>query len=288
MKIGFIGAGRVGTAIGIYLFKKNITISGYYSKSFSSAKKAAALTNSTPFENLDVLIKQCDVIAITTPDDEITNIVVEIKKLNCNLQYKIIFHMSGVHSSKIFKPLKDNDLTTLSIHPMLSISDSISAAKEVENAVFTIEGEGEQYNTTKLFIDNLGIKSVTLSTDNKIMYHAACSLISNYLVTLINTGRHMLISSGFPKELATESIKPLFLKTVNNILENGTENSLTGPIARGDTGTIQKHLAELINYPEWFELYNVLALNTVNFAKNENYINNEKATELKEVLFKND
>lgn len=288
MKIGFIGAGRVGTTIGLYLHNKNISILGYYSKSFSSAQKAAKMTNSSTFSNIDELVNNAEIIAITTPDDEISTIVKQIENCKLNLSNKVIFHMSGVHSANIFAPIKNSSLTALSIHPMLAISNPINAVNEIEKTVFSIEGEGKKANDAKLFIESLGIETVLLKTEDKIIYHAACCVISNYLVTLINTGKQMLKTTGLSDELANIAIKPLITKTINNILDEGSENALTGPISRGDIGTIQKHLSVLENQNNWYELYKILALNTVELAENSNYVDQAKATEMKEVLISND
>ena len=100
MKIGFIGAGKLGFSLGKYLVENNINVSGYYSKNLGSSKDAAIFTNSKYYESLKSIIEDCDTIFITTQDGVISEIWNSISQLSIN--NKIICHCSGSLSSNIF------------------------------------------------------------------------------------------------------------------------------------------------------------------------------------------
>ena len=103
MKIAFIGAGKVSTALGLYFKDKGFEIQGYYSRNPKSAEKAAQLTRSCPCTSLDTLIGNSQMIWITTPDDQIKNVVQQISNLPIlDKNKKLVLHASGVHSLAIY------------------------------------------------------------------------------------------------------------------------------------------------------------------------------------------
>lgn len=291
MKIAFIGAGKVGTAMGIYFVDNKIKVVGYYSKSFSSAKEAAILTNSKAYHNIYDLIEDADTIAITTPDDIISSVINDLKKGNAVFNGKVIFHMSGVHSSDILSPLKENkenELTVLSLHPLLSFSDSINSAKELKSTTFTLEGKGIRLSEVRDLLEKLGNRCIEISTENKVLYHTACTVLANYFVTIIDVGLSMLIEAGFSKEEASIIAEPLITKTLENIIRQDTEQALTGPISRGDLGTIGQHINLLKKNKKWLELYKALGTHTIELAKRAGKIDQDSALKLMEVLKDNE
>ncbi len=289
MKIGFIGAGKVGTSFGIYLMSNKVDVVGYYSKSLSSSNKAAFITNSKAYTNIYDLVKDVDLVAITTSDDVIINIVKDLNKHGELLNNKVVFHMSGVHSSSILTPLKDKNVTILSLHPLLSFKDSTNSVEELKNAFFTIEGYGDRFEEIKESIEKLGNQLIVISAENKVLYHTACSVLSNYLVTLIDVGLDMLAQAGFSKQEAIQLAKPLVFKTLNNIFQSNTEEALTGPISRGDIGTVTKHIENLNNNNnEWLKLYKVLGEHTIDLTRKSNRINQDTAISLMEVMKDNE
>ena len=120
LNIGFIGAGKVGTAMGIYLKEKNYNILGYYSRTYESAQNAAALTNCNAFIKLESLVKNSDLLFITTNDDEISKICNRLLDEDLINAEKIVVHMSGADSSKILEKLKKKGCYIYSLHPLQS------------------------------------------------------------------------------------------------------------------------------------------------------------------------
>ncbi len=289
MKIGFIGAGKVGTSFGSYLTNNKFNVVGYYSRSLSSAQKAANITNSHVYTNLFDLVKDVDIIAITTPDDVIISIVKDLIKCEDLLNNKIVFHMSGAHTSKILTPLENYHVTILSLHPLLSFSDHVNSVKELKNAYLTIEGSGSRFKEIKSTFEQLGNQLIEISSENKVLYHTALTVLSNYLVSVIDLGLEMLIKAGFSENDASQIARPLVIQTLNNIFQSNTKEALTGPISRGDIGTINMHIKKLSNInDEWLKLYKVLGEYTVDIAKKSNKISQDTVKELREVLRENE
>ena len=132
MTVGFIGAGKVGFTLGKYFAVNGIEISGYYSQSYDSAEKAADFTESRAFNNIGGLVRECDVIFITTPDSSIKDIYLSLIKYD--IKGKQICHCSGALSVKeAFPEIKKYWAEGYSIHPLFPVSDKYNSYKEISS-----------------------------------------------------------------------------------------------------------------------------------------------------------
>jgi predicted short-subunit dehydrogenase-like oxidoreductase (DUF2520 family) len=135
MRIGFIGAGRVGFTLGKYLKLNGCDISGYYSRSIEHAKEAATFTDTMYFKDANELIKESDAIMLTVSDGAITKVYESIKNLP-SLKGKILCHTSGALSSKLISDA-DDQYFSYSIHPIYAVSDKYESYKHFSNAIIT-------------------------------------------------------------------------------------------------------------------------------------------------------
>jgi predicted short-subunit dehydrogenase-like oxidoreductase (DUF2520 family) len=247
--IGFIGAGKVGTALGVYFRSKGLNIAGYASRNPESAKRAADITASKAFMNLHDLVSACKVIIITVPDGQIANVWKEISPYS--LKDKIICHTSGSVTSEVFSGIKDKGAFGLSLHPMYAFADRSGIAEGLENACFTMESfftDTGNSEITKLralvddFISTLGNKVFTISSENKPKYHLANAIASNLVLALLSISCELMAGCGVDESETLEALMPLVNNNIENIRRNGFINSLTGPVERNDKETILKHL----------------------------------------------
>ena len=263
IRIGFIGAGKVGFSLGKYFRENNLNVIGYYSKNLDSAKRAAEFTDSKYYNDMEILIQECDIIFITTLDGVINEIWSNINKLS--IEGKIICHCSGSLSSRVFSNIEYYSSYGYSIHPMFAFSDKYNSYKHLEKAFFTIEGSLEKMDLMKNLFSGLGNKIKVISADNKAKYHVASVVASNHVIALVQTAVEDLKECGFQEDEALASLYPLIVNNINNIGTNGTINSLTGPIERADRQTIKNHL-ECLN-EEDRELYKLLSRKLIRIAK---------------------
>ena len=275
IKFGFIGAGKVGFSLGKYLKENNIDISGYYSKSQHSSKEAAIFTNTRQYNNLEDLIKNSDAIFITTPDNQIADVWNEVKKLP--IKEKLICHCSGSISSEVFSNINNHGAYGYSIHLMFAISDKYNSYKNLSQAFITIEGHEKHIEYFKQLFSYLGNDVGVINKENKALYHAASVTVSNLVLGLINNGVNYLKECGFSDEMAIKALYPLIEFNLKNIKEKGTINSLTGPVERGDLGTIINHFSVLREEDK--ELYRLLSKNILKIAKVKNQDRNYKNLE---------
>lgn len=266
LKIGFVGAGKVGFSLGKYFSVNNVKLSGYYSKNYNSAERAAEFTNSKAYDILENIVIESDALFITTPDDEIKKIWQSIK--NIKIKDKLIIHTSGSLSSNIFSDIKSKGAFGYSVHPMFPFSDKYNTYKQLNSAYFSIEGEKRYLYTLKSFIEKLGNTVFIIDADRKALYHLANVMVSNMVLSIIGIGENYLCECGVDKGMAIKALYPLICANIHNIKDNGILNSLTGPIERGDLETIKKHFEVMPK--KHFELYKELSKELLYLAVEKN------------------
>lgn len=243
MKIGFIGAGKVGFSMGKYLKDKGINVTGYYSRNENSSLEASLFTNTNQYKELKNLVEESDTIVISTPDDKILEVWNKIK--NLSIKNKFICHLSGSLSSNIFSNISHYGAYGYSIHPIFPISDKYNSYKSLKNAFITIEGDRKYINEVKLFIESLGNRTKVLEKSDKTLYHLASVISSNLIIGLINISLNYLKEYGFTEKEAINALYPLIKEDIEGINNKGVINSLTGPVERGDFNTINRHLLNI-------------------------------------------
>ncbi len=263
MKIAFMGAGKVGCTLGLYLKKKH-EIVGYISRTSSSAEEAAKLCDTKAYKDAAELLEKCDLLYITTPDDAIADVWTKLcrnPKTAQLLKGKLVSHASGSLSSDILSNAKDYGAYAYSTHPLFAIASKIDSAKKLNKALFVVEGDEEKLALMTNLYAEMGNPVQTISTEEKTRYHAAAVLASNHVVALYSLAAKELEKCGFSTKAAAGALAPLFLGNAQNIASLGPIKSLTGPAERGDYETINKHLQLLSgNTKQIYELLNEEAL----------------------------
>ncbi len=265
-RIGFIGAGRVGTTLGKYFSIHGIDVAGYYSRTSDSAREAASFTDTLYYENISELINECNMVFITVPDGQIADIWNEVS-IN-NITGKIICHCSGAMSSLVFSDITGHGAYGYSIHPLCSVHSHKESYKNFDNVFFTVEGHEDMLENVTGLISSLGNPVATINSDKKTKYHAAAVFASNLTIGLYHTASELLKDCGLDEIQATKALSGLFLGNCNNIVNHGTVNALTGPIDRNDIGTIKKHLGILDECDA--RLYKLLSLKLIEVATDKN------------------
>lgn len=240
-RIGFIGAGKVGTALGKYLNDNGFSITGYFSRSKNSADESAEFVGCTAFDSIGDLILNCDIIFVTTTDEAIKSVCDELQALGSDaVRGKVFCHTSGSISSEILNPLSDLGALSASMHMLLAVSDKFKSHSDFKNAFFTVEGNG--IGALLKIIEHCGNRYIVIKPEFKAKYHAAAVFASNFVVALSHISCSLLTECGFSYNDAIASISPLLELNVKNIISQGPQKALTGPVERGDFETVKKHL----------------------------------------------
>jgi len=282
LKLGFIGAGTVGTALAVRLSQKGYPVVAVSSRHLQSAQRLAGLVpGCQPLDSSQQVANQAELVFVTTPDDAISQVVTQV---NWHPGQSVV-HCSGADSLLSLEPARWAGARVGSFHPLQTFASVTQAIDNLPGSTFALEAAEPLLATLKELAAALEGKWVVLQAGDKMLYHAAAVIACNYMVTLVKLACDLWRSFGVSPEEATQALLPLLRGTVNNIGNVGLPNCLTGPIARGDLGTIAKHLNALEKTnPEILSTYRELGLKTIPIALAKGRINTEKAEALKELL----
>jgi len=266
-KVGIVGAGVVGTAVGVTLAAKGYEITGVYDIRPESTRQLAERVGAPECRNLQEVAEAAKILFITTSDSAIGNVVEELAREGGFSEGQLVVHMSGALSSEVLEPAKAFGALTVSIHPMQSFASAERAVGNLPGSVFTIEGDPECHEMAVNLVRDLDGEYFFIDKKVKPLYHAGACIVSNYLVTVIDIGLRLLESIGIPRSEALRAVMPLIHGTVKNIEKIGIPRALTGPIARGDLMTVLKHLDCLEEMaPQLMLLYSWLGYYTTEVA----------------------
>ena len=279
-----IGAGMVGTAIGFLLKKNGYKVNAVYDKSSAALKRALPYTGGKAFPSPQEAVQEADCILITTPDDVISSACADIA-VSPAIKGKFVFHMSGAGGLDLLEAAKKAGASVASIHPLQSFSSIDQAIENIPGSYFGVTADKKALSQAKNIIRSLGGIPLVISPDQKPLYHAAACFASNYLVSLLNVVESIYQAAGINEKDARKAYLPLVYGSLKNIEKSGSISSLTGPIARGDLGTIKKHLTAIKkNLPQYSSLYSSLGLITVKIAQQKGTLNAGQAKRINAIL----
>jgi predicted short-subunit dehydrogenase-like oxidoreductase (DUF2520 family) len=279
-----IGLGMVGTAIGHLLKKSGHNIIAISDKAPAALKRALPCTGGQPFRNPREAVAKADSILITVPDDAIFLACNEIAHAEL-VREKFVFHMSGAGGLDLLDAAKRAGAVTASIHPLQSFSSIDNAIQNIPGSFFGITADKKAKTQAGIIVRDLRGIPIFISPDQKPLYHAAACIASNYLVSLFNVVESIYEAIGISKKNARKAYLPLIYGTLKNIEISGSVDALTGPIARGDAGTIRKHIAAIKEtQPQYSSLYSALGLVTVNIAQKKGTLSSRQAKIINDLL----
>ena len=282
MKIGFIGAGTVGTALAVLLSQKGYEFIGASTQ--RPLKAGRIVSNLHLLDSNQEVADKADIVFITTPDDAIAKVVAEVKWH----KGQSAVHCSGADSTDILEPARKAGAMVGGFHPLQTFAGVKQAIENLPGSTFALEAEEPLLTTLKDMTTALGGRWIRLKPKDKAAYHAAAVFASNYLVTLVKMSTDLWGTFGVPADQAVQSLLPLMRGTLNNITNIGIPQCLTGPIARGDTGTVNKHLKMLQDKtPSLLSPYKELGRQTVPIALSKGRINDKLASEMESILKSN-
>lgn len=288
MKLSFavVGCGKLGTTLSKFLSEAGYTPAGFASKSLKSASNAAEAAGSEVFGTVPwEITKQADIVFLTTPDGLIEETCVQISKNNGFKKGSIVLHCSGAHPSTILSSAKECNARTGSLHPLQSFAAPVLKGNPFQNIIMAVEGEEAAVDIGKAIAEKLGARCMTIKTEAKTLYHASAVVASNYLVALFDLAFKLIGKAGIADQDAFDVLNPLVQGTLSNVEKVGTANALTGPISRGDTETVERHLKEInTQLPELINLYKTLGLHTIGIAQASGTLQETSAKKLAKLL----
>lgn len=281
-KLGFIGAGPVGTTFAVNLSQLGYKITGIFDVVREAAQRFANdVSGCQIYEKAQDLVDSADMVFITTPDDIIPKVADEIKWRTG----QSAVHCSGASTVHSLETAREQGAMVGSIHPCQTFAGREQAIANLPGSTFAIEAEEPLKTALTEIARALKGDWVYLTSEDKALYHAAACIACNYFYTLVKIATDLWHNFGKSTEEATKAYLPLLQGSVNNIANMGFPDCLTGPIARGDVKTIQQHLVALEKYaPDILPLYKQLGLQTIPIGIAKGTLSEDKAEELRSLL----
>ena len=283
--LSVIGCGRLGKAITRLFHEQQVfQITHILNRSMESSEQAVNFIGAgTPLDNMSDL-REVDVVFISASDSSVESIAKDLARTE-NCDAKIVFHASGSLSYRVLDSLAEQGALIASVHPMVTFSDPEHAVQAVPGSYCSMEGDADARIFLREAFKKIGSNPFDLGDVAKAEYHAAAVFVSNYVNTVVHTGLDLFARVGLDRKRSLKILQPGIASIVNSLLQEGTVESLTGPISRGDVNVIEGHLRALkANSPEILELYRQLAKATVPISREKGLADHESLDKIDALL----
>lgn len=264
--LNLIGAGRAGKTLARLWHQQGLLqVQAVICRSLPHAVDAVQfIGDGQPGDSLDGL-PAADIWLIATPDDRIGDIACQLA--TGRVAGKAALHLSGSLNSDSLAPLRRHGLALASIHPIRSFADPALACAAFAGTPCGTEGDEAALALLQPLFAGIGARLLPIDASRKTLYHAGSVIACNYLLALVEAGLQCLETAGLGREAARQALQPLLQGTLDNLARLGPQQALTGPIVRGDCGTVAAHLQALQqDRPDLLPLYRVLGEQTLQLA----------------------
>lgn len=283
--VAIVGAGKVGSTLGILLCRRGYPMAGVYSRTLSSARLLAERLGTRAEPDPVPLTREADLVLITTSDGAIGPVTAQIAAGGGFRPGQVVAHASGALSSEVLAPARAAGAAVVSVHPLQTFAEVETAVQHLPGSFFALEGDEAALPLARQMVEDLGGRYFFIRAHDKPLYHAAACIACNYLVALLHLATGLYHQFGLDREEAFAALEPLVAGTFRNIARVGVAPALTGPIARGDDATVRGHLVALEPLgSEIADLYRRLGLYTVKVALEKGSIGEREAARLRDAL----
>jgi predicted short-subunit dehydrogenase-like oxidoreductase (DUF2520 family) len=283
--VSIIGTGNVGTALGYLLMKAGYPIVAVADQNHASSVRCAGYTGGQVYDSLPEAAEKASCIIIATPDDAIDSVCRQLSESGAIRPDQKVFHPSGAGGIELLSSARSRGAHGAAIHPIQTLADIDSAIARIPGSTFGVTADEELMAWAFQLVRDIGGKPILISESDRPLYHAAACIASNYLVTMMHIVAMIYRQFGLDSEEALRAFWPLVEGTILNIAAKGTVPSLTGPIARGDSGTVLKHMEAIrACLPSYLSFYRTMGTLTADLALTKGNLSKAKSDEIKKIL----
>jgi predicted short-subunit dehydrogenase-like oxidoreductase (DUF2520 family) len=242
LDVGIVGTGRVGAVLGAALQRAGHRLVAVSGVSEQSRERAAALLPGIPVTSVEEVIARGELVLLTVPDDELRPLIAGLTTTGAWQAGQLVVHTSGRYGAAVFDAASAHHILGLALHPAMTFTGTSMDLVRLADCCFGITAPPALRAVAEALVLEMGAEPVWIEEQDRPMYHAGLAHGANHLVTLVAQAMQVLGSAGVqdPQRL----ISPLLHAALDNALRLG-DGALTGPVARGDAGTVAAHLAQL-------------------------------------------
>nr|WP_246222422.1 DUF2520 domain-containing protein [Phytoactinopolyspora limicola] len=282
LNVGVVGTGRVGAVLGAALKRAGHHVVAAYGVSVTSRSRASELLPGVSMMDVDGVLDRADLVLLTVPDDVLPGLVEGLATTDAVRPGQFVVHTSGRFGVAVLDPATRSGALPLALHPAMTFTGTSVDLQRLEGATFGVTAPEQLWPVAEALVIEMGSEPVRVAEDQRTLYHAALTHGANHLITLVNDAMDLLRAAGV--EQPDRSLAPLLSAALDNTLRQGDE-ALTGPVSRGDAGTVAGHLQELERaLPEAAGAYTALARRTAARALAAGRLQATDAESLLEIL----
>lgn len=266
--VGIVGAGRVGAVLGSALRAVGHAVVGVSAVSQESQERAAALLPEIPILPIPEVVERAELVVLAVPDDALAPLVQGLADVGAWHMGQLVVHVSGRHGVGVLAPVQRLGAIPLALHPAMTFTGTSLDLTRLVGTPFAVTAAAPFLPIAQALVVEMGGEPVVLAEDQRSLYHAALTHGSNHLVVLIAQTCDLLRAAGI--EDPGSLLVNLLSATMDGALRAGDGSGnplsvLTGPVSRGDVGTVAEHLSVIggaavdLAAPDLLESYRVLA-----------------------------
>ena len=239
---GIVGAGRVGAVLGAALHRAGHRVVAVSGVSEASRARAQTLLPGIPLLPVDEVVRRAELVILAVPDDALADLVTGLTATRAWQAGQIVAHTSGRHGIGVLAPALSSHILPLALHPAMTFTGTAMDLTRLGDCCFGVTAPPELRPVAEALVLEIGAEPVWIEEAARPRYHAALAHGSNHLVTLVSQAMQILSEAGV--ENPSRVLEPLVSAALDNTLRAG-DAALTGPVARGDVGTVAEHLRQL-------------------------------------------
>jgi predicted short-subunit dehydrogenase-like oxidoreductase (DUF2520 family) len=242
LDVGVVGAGRVGAVLGAALQRVGHRVVAVSGVSEESRERAARLLPGTPVLAPEEVVRRAELVVLAVPDDALADLVAGLSATRTWQAGQLVAHTSGRHGLEVYAPALDQHVLGLALHPAMTFTGTGLDLDRLVECCFGVTAPEPLRPVAEALVLEIGAEPVWIEESARGLYHAALAHGANHLVTLVAQSLQALRAAGV--ESPARVLGPLVSAALDNALRSG-DAALTGPVARGDAGTVAEHLRQL-------------------------------------------
>jgi predicted short-subunit dehydrogenase-like oxidoreductase (DUF2520 family) len=282
LRVGVIGTGRVGSALGAVLARAGHTVVAASGVSEASVRRAHSRLPGVPLREPPEVAARAELILLTVPDDALPGLVAGLAATGAELAGRLLVHTSGRYGIGVLEPAVARGALPLALHPVMTFTGRPDDIDRLEGICFGVTAPDQLQPVAEALVIEMGGEPVLIREEDRGLYHAALASASNHLVGLVAEAADLLRSAGAPNP--ARMLGPLLYASLDNALRLG-DAGLSGPVARGDADTVARHIEVLgQGSPRALGAYLALARLTAGRALDAGLLASSDAQRLLDVL----
>ena len=280
--IGIVGAGAVGSALGLALTRAGWPITAVASRDPVRRERFKELVGGTrAFAEVTPLLDEVELIILAVPDDAIEPLARSIRLYSG----QALVHTSGALGAEVLEPAMAAGTQVGGFHPLVAFADTDRAVAALHGATIAVEGDDQLVALLGDMATAIGAHAVRLAPGTKAAYHAAAVLAAGGFVALLDAIAELGRVAGLDETGALSIYGPLIEQTLGNARALGIRAALTGPMTRGDVGTLEAHLRALADHaPDVLPLYRAAAEREIRLAEERGALTPDVSKRLRTAL----